>query len=77
MPGLITPEMKKHEQQFYKALQDLFVVAKIKGDSGYINLMRIKSRYFVNIMKNFKQDVGVTVKTDRQRIDTTIYSRGY
>jgi len=34
------------EQKFYKALKDVFVGAKVEGESGYINLMRIKSRYY-------------------------------
>jgi hypothetical protein len=34
------------EQEFYKALRDIFVGAKVEGESGYINLMRIKSRYY-------------------------------
>lgn len=36
----------KHEQKFLDALRDIFVGAKIEGDSGYINLMKIKSRYY-------------------------------
>ncbi len=35
-----------HEQKFTNALRDIFVGAKIEGESGYINLMRIKSRYY-------------------------------
>jgi len=34
------------EQKFYNALKDIFVGAKVEGKSGYINLMRIKSRYY-------------------------------
>ncbi|MGB2843193.1 MAG: hypothetical protein WBC40_12085 [Halobacteriota archaeon] len=34
------------EQKFYNALKDIFVGAKIEGESGYINLMKIKSRYY-------------------------------
>lgn len=34
------------EQKFYNALKDIFVGAKVEGESGYINLMRIKSRYY-------------------------------
>ncbi|HWP81397.1 MAG TPA: DNA methyltransferase [Bacteroidota bacterium] len=34
------------EQRFYSALKDLFIGAKVEGESGYINLMKIKSRYF-------------------------------
>ncbi|MFL6209622.1 MAG: site-specific DNA-methyltransferase [Pyrinomonadaceae bacterium] len=42
--------MSKHsranEQKFFAALRDIFVGARIEGESGYINLMRIKSRYY-------------------------------
>jgi len=34
------------EQKFYKALQDVFIGAKIEGEGGFINLMRIKSGYY-------------------------------
>lgn len=34
------------EQKFYNALKDIFVGAKVEGESGYINLMKIKSRYY-------------------------------
>jgi adenine-specific DNA-methyltransferase len=34
------------EQKFYNALKDVFIGAKVEGESGYINLMRIKSRYY-------------------------------
>lgn len=34
------------EQKFYNALKDVFVGAKVEGESGYINLMQIKSRYY-------------------------------
>jgi len=34
------------EQKFYDALKDIFIGAKVEGESGYINLMRIKSHYY-------------------------------
>ena len=34
------------EQEFYDVLKDLFIGTKIEGESGYANLMRIKSRYY-------------------------------
>ena len=34
------------EQKFYDALKDIFIGAKVEGESGYINLMSIKSRYY-------------------------------
>ena len=38
------------EQDFYAALREVFVGAEIEGESGYINLMRMKSRYFQKIV---------------------------
>ena len=40
------PDAKKFEKQFFNALRDIFVGAKVEGESGYVNLMRIKSRYY-------------------------------
>lgn len=34
------------EQRFLNALRDIFVGVKVEGESGFINLMRIKSCYF-------------------------------
>jgi hypothetical protein len=34
------------EQKFYNALTDVFIGAKVEGESGYSNLTRIKSRYY-------------------------------
>jgi len=36
----------RYEQQFLDALKSIFIGAKVEGESGYINLMKIKSRYF-------------------------------
>jgi len=46
-----------NEQKFYNALSDLFIGAKIEGDSGYVNLMKIKSNYYKLVLKKFKQQV--------------------
>jgi adenine specific DNA methylase Mod len=45
------------EQKFYKALQDVFIGAKIEGEGGFINLMRIKSSYYSQIEKLLKEDI--------------------
>lgn len=42
------PAKNKYETLFFNALRDLFVGAKIEGESGYINLMKIKAGYFEN-----------------------------
>ena len=45
------------EQKFYKALQDVFIGAKIEGEGGFINLMKIKSGYYSQIEKLLKKDI--------------------
>ena len=37
------------EEKFYKALEDLFIGAKIEGEGGFVNLMLIKSSYYSKI----------------------------
>ena len=39
------------ERRFLDALRDLFVGAKVDGESGYINLMRIKASYFTGLVE--------------------------
>lgn len=51
------------EQKFYSALQDVFVGAKVEGESGYINLMRIKARYYEKgVFPKLQQDINGALK---------------
>jgi adenine-specific DNA-methyltransferase len=45
------------EEKFYEALQNVFIGAKIEGEGGFINLMRIKSTYYSQIEKLLKEDI--------------------
>ncbi len=45
------------EQRFYKALQDVFIGAKIEGTGGFVNLMKIKSNYYRKIEEILKADI--------------------
>ena len=38
----------RSQERFENALRDLFVGAAVEGQSGFINLMRIKSRYYTD-----------------------------
>uniref|UniRef100_UPI00307EE691 hypothetical protein n=1 Tax=Ignavibacterium sp. TaxID=2651167 RepID=UPI00307EE691 len=51
------------EQKFYKALQDVFIGAKIEGEGGFVNLMRIKSNYYCKIEDILKNDIEEALKT--------------
>lgn len=50
------------EEKFYKALQDVFVGAKVEGQGGFINLMQIKSRYYSKIEELLKKDIEEALK---------------
>ncbi|MEJ2250878.1 MAG: DNA methyltransferase, partial [Candidatus Lokiarchaeota archaeon] len=52
------------EQEFYDAFREVFVGYNINGktESGYINLMKIKSSYFNEIFKILKDDIEKRLK---------------
>ncbi|MBI4639846.1 MAG: site-specific DNA-methyltransferase [Candidatus Tectomicrobia bacterium] len=52
------------EQKFYNTLKDLFVGAKVEGESGYINLMQMKSRYYEKgVFPKLQKDVEEALKS--------------
>jgi len=50
------------EQKFYKALQDVFIGAKIEGEGGFVNLMKIKSNYYRKIEELLKKDIDTALE---------------
>jgi len=51
-------QVGKKEREFFDALKDIFVGAKIEGESGFVNLMRIKSRYYEKgVFPRLKEDI--------------------
>ncbi|MEM0139513.1 MAG: site-specific DNA-methyltransferase, partial [Ferroplasma sp.] len=50
--------MEKNEELFYNKLKDIFIGAKIEGNSGFINLMNIKSNYFDVIFKELNKEIN-------------------
>ena len=51
------------EQKFYNALKDIFVGAKVEGESGFINLMRIKSRYYEKgVFPKLQEDIKKAIE---------------
>ncbi|HOV33822.1 MAG TPA: site-specific DNA-methyltransferase, partial [Candidatus Hydrogenedens sp.] len=51
------------EQKFYDALKDIFIGAKVEGESGYINLMRIKSRYYEKgVFPKLQNDIDIALE---------------
>ena len=55
--------MRHKEEKFYNALKDIFVGAKVEGESGYINLMRIKSGYYEKgVFPKLQSDIEEALK---------------
>jgi adenine specific DNA methylase Mod len=50
------------EKLFYKTLQDVFIGAKVEGQGGFINLMKIKSKYYNKIEELLKKDIEEALK---------------
>lgn len=52
------------EQNFYNVLKNIFIGAEIEGfsKSGYINLIKIKSKYFNKVLGSFKKDIETKLK---------------
>lgn len=56
-----TTKADKSQERFYDALKELFVGAKVEGESGFINLMRIKSRYHTDgVFPKLRRNQSVT-----------------
>ncbi len=50
--------MPSQEQKFFAALRDVFVGAKVEGQSGFVNLMCIKSRYYEEgVFPRLREDI--------------------
>jgi adenine-specific DNA-methyltransferase len=47
-----------NENKFYQALESIFTGANIEGDSGYVNLLKIKSNYYRLILEQFKNEIN-------------------
>ncbi len=44
------PKMSKKERQFFETLKNIFIGVPIEGESGYINLMKIKAHYYDRVI---------------------------
>jgi adenine specific DNA methylase Mod len=50
------------EIRFYEVLKNIFIGAKVEGISGYINLMKIKSKYFEKIFEILQKEIEEKVR---------------
>src|SRR4030066_528337 len=68
----------RYEQQFLDALKDIFIGAKVEGDSGYINLMKIKARYFEQgVFPRLMQDIEAACKPFEKSFREELFDKLY
>ncbi|MEM5826236.1 MAG: hypothetical protein QXM64_02500, partial [Candidatus Aenigmatarchaeota archaeon] len=67
---------KSSEDRFYESLKDIFIGVKIEGISGYINLMKIKSKYFDKIFDFLKKEIEEKTK-DFPQFKEELYDKLY
>ncbi|MEM0480952.1 MAG: site-specific DNA-methyltransferase [Candidatus Aenigmatarchaeota archaeon] len=54
---MVNEKIKDSETLFFEKLKEVFIGAKVEGESGYINLMKIKSKYFDKIFEILKKEI--------------------
>ena len=65
----------KYEQRFFSALKDTFVGHKIKGQSGYVNLLDLKQQYFAQIEPYLKEEIDKNIDLgNREELFEKLYS---
>ena len=55
-------KIEDEETRFFEALKEVFIGGEIDGDSGYINLMKIKSKYFDKIFEILEKEIEERIK---------------
>lgn len=56
--------MVAKEKRFFDALKNIFIGVPVEGESGYINLMRIKARYFETVIEpRLQEEIDESLKS--------------
>jgi adenine specific DNA methylase Mod len=67
-----------YEQQFLDALKSIFIGAKVEGDSGYINLMKIKANYFEKgVFPQLMKDIDTACKPFEKGFREELFDKLY
>jgi len=69
--------MKNKKERFYQILRDLFVgEVKIEGKGGYINLLRIKSKYYEKVKEEIDEEI-LKVRARYPDFEEELYDKLY
>jgi len=68
----------RYEQQFLDALKSIFIGAKVEGESGYINLMKIKASYFEKgVFPQLMKDIDTACKPFEKGFREELFDKLY
>lgn len=64
-----------YEQRFFSALKETFIGERIKGKSGYVNLMDLKAQYFSQIEPYIQEEINTHIKPNyREELFEKLYT---
>ncbi len=63
------------KDKFFEVLRNIFVGAKIEGNSGYVNLMKIKSKYYNEFKEQLHKDIDAKLKEVGQNFEEELYNK--
>lgn len=63
------------KDKFFEVLRNIFVGAKIEGNSGYVNLMKIKSKYYNEFKEQLQKDIDEKLKEVGQNFEEELYNK--
>ena len=67
----------KEENKFYNVLKNIFIGAQIEGNSGYVNLMRIKSQYYTEFKQQLATDILEKLNEVGDEFEGELYNKLY
>lgn len=63
------------KDKFFEVLRNIFVGAKIEGDSGYVNLMKIKSKYYNEFKEQLHTDIDAKLIEVGKNFEEELYNK--
>lgn len=65
------------KDKFYSVLKNIFIGAKIEGNSGYVNLMRIKNKYYQDFKGQLATDIDKKLDEVGRNFEEELYNKLY
>ncbi len=71
------PFEESKKKKFFEVLKNIFIGAQIEGDSGYVNLMRIKSKYYNEFKSQLNKDINSKLIEVGNNFEEELYNKLY